>query len=107
MKEIEWYYELKGRQCGPVSEADIRALIEYGTVDANTVVWSKGSREWIPVQDTKLGEYITYDMPPPLPGAEHKRSTVKAVFSLLSVIAISIFTVLKAILIVIAKNVRD
>lgn len=45
----EWYYSKDGAQLGPVSEAEIKALLANGTLDANsTMVWKSGMADWIP-----------------------------------------------------------
>jgi len=45
----EWYYSKDGAQSGPVSDAELKALLANGTLDANAVlVWSSGMADWIP-----------------------------------------------------------
>ncbi|MFU8892406.1 MAG: DUF4339 domain-containing protein [Luteolibacter sp.] len=49
----EWYYSKDGAQLGPVSEAEIKALLANGTIDANTtLVWKTGMADWIPAAQT-------------------------------------------------------
>jgi hypothetical protein len=60
MDDVEWHYESKGKRRGPVSAADIRALIEDATIDAQTLVWKQGFREWSCIEDTDLRKYIRY-----------------------------------------------
>jgi len=45
----EWYYAKDGAQLGPVSEAELKALLGNGTLDRNTLmVWKSGMGDWIP-----------------------------------------------------------
>ena len=46
MADDVWYYMDGERQVGPVSEADIRALIGSGKVTANTLVWTASMEDW-------------------------------------------------------------
>lgn len=43
-----WYYALNNRPQGPVSEDQLRELIETGTVGANTLLWTEGMSDWQP-----------------------------------------------------------
>jgi uncharacterized protein (TIGR00266 family) len=38
-----------GQQSGPVSEAEIRASLENGTIDANTLLFTAGMKSWTPL----------------------------------------------------------
>jgi len=45
----EWHYSKDGAQLGPVSEAEIKALLANGTMDANTTLaWKTGMADWLP-----------------------------------------------------------
>jgi len=45
----EWYYAKDGAQLGPVSEAELKALLANGTLDGNSVmVWKSGMADWVP-----------------------------------------------------------
>jgi uncharacterized membrane protein YjgN (DUF898 family) len=45
---MNWYYEAKGEQRGPVSEEDLLQLVSAGQVRAETLVWREGWPEWRP-----------------------------------------------------------
>ena len=45
---MDWYYALDGRQAGPVSEPELGQLLRSGTIDAATLVWREGMKDWIP-----------------------------------------------------------
>lgn len=62
----KWYYEYNGSTKGPVSERDIQRLIEDGTIESDTGLWSKRMDDWQPAAsvDTFSDEF---QQPPPLP----------------------------------------
>ena len=73
-----WYYTLNNQQIGPVEEAEIRKLVEAGTITHGTLVWTNGMANWLPIAQTPLaGLFGT--MPPPVamtvPGAVTARRT--------------------------------
>ncbi len=41
-----WYYAKDGAQCGPVTETDLRGMLERGEISESTLVWSEGMDEW-------------------------------------------------------------
>ena len=63
-----WFYELKGEKIGPVNEAQIKFLMEAGTISYGTAVWKKGFPEWLNIENTELLELLQKDVPPPIPG---------------------------------------
>jgi hypothetical protein len=42
----DWYYGEAGQQKGPVSEAQLAALLESGALAPSTLVWTDGMTEW-------------------------------------------------------------
>lgn len=44
-----WYYARGGQQVGPVSEAQLRALINQGALQPTDLVWRDGMAQWQPV----------------------------------------------------------
>ncbi|WP_018970205.1 GYF domain-containing protein [Rubritalea marina] len=42
-----WYYTLNGEQAGPVSEAELKEMLQ-SQLPSNTLVWQKGMSEWCP-----------------------------------------------------------
>ncbi|HNR01357.1 MAG TPA: DUF4339 domain-containing protein [Anaerolineaceae bacterium] len=60
-----WYYTLNNQQVGPVEEAEIKKLVEAGTITHGTLVWTNGMANWLPIAQTPLaGLFGT--MPPPV-----------------------------------------
>lgn len=59
MTETTWFYELKGERRGPVSEAQVEALVDAGVIDAHTRVWSELLDGWTPVFKTDLRSFLT------------------------------------------------
>ena len=43
---MQWYYSANGQQRGPVSDADLGALVRAGTVTTETLVWREGMTNW-------------------------------------------------------------
>jgi hypothetical protein len=68
MADRKWYIANNGRQDGPYSDEQLRALIASGKVDAETLVWSTGMENW-----TKAGAIPgligSGQRPPPIPSA--------------------------------------
>ena len=66
MADRKWYIANSGRQDGPYSDEQLRALITSGKVDAETLVWSTGMENW-----TKAGAIPgligSGQRPPPIP----------------------------------------
>jgi uncharacterized membrane protein len=52
---MDWYYVVDGQQVGPVSEQDLKALVDAGTVTGETLVWHEGMENWVP-QNTVAAE---------------------------------------------------
>jgi hypothetical protein len=68
MADRKWYIANAGRQDGPYSDEQLRALIAGGRVDADTRVWSTGMENW-----TKAGAIPgligSGQRPPPIPSS--------------------------------------
>jgi GYF domain 2 len=66
MADRNWYTGIGGRQDGPYSDDQLRALIASGRVTADTLVWSTGMESW-----TKAGAIPglmgSAQRPPPFP----------------------------------------
>ena len=50
-----WYYEAEGATVGPVSDADVRMLVENGFISPETLLWREGLAEWVPLRKTEFG----------------------------------------------------
>lgn len=46
----DWWYKDRGTQCGPVTQAQLLALVTQGQVGPDTQVWSRDSRSWQPLR---------------------------------------------------------
>jgi uncharacterized RDD family membrane protein YckC len=62
-----WFYTLNGQRIGPVKDVDFPRLITTAKVNRNTMVWTQGFSEWMPLKQTKLVSFFT--APPPLTSA--------------------------------------
>ncbi len=61
---IEWFYEERGKERGPVGAEVMADLIRNGTLRHATRVWRRGLSGWIPLMESELGRHL--DGPPPL-----------------------------------------
>jgi len=43
---MEWYYSQNSTQLGPVSDAQLRAMLASGDLAATELVWREGMRDW-------------------------------------------------------------
>lgn len=48
---LGWYYALNGERVGPRSLDEVRSLVANGVLDADSLVWTDGMREWARVGD--------------------------------------------------------
>ena len=51
-----WFYIQNNQQFGPVDESKIKGLITAGAVNANTLVWTGGMANWLPIAQTPLAK---------------------------------------------------
>jgi uncharacterized RDD family membrane protein YckC len=45
---MNWYYVEQGKQTGPASDEQFNALVQSGTITADTLVWREGMADWLP-----------------------------------------------------------
>lgn len=48
---MQWYYEKDNAQNGPVSEQELLALYEQGSLQRHNLVWREGMTDWAPLAD--------------------------------------------------------
>jgi hypothetical protein len=46
--DVQWYIAREGKQHGPVSDAEMRKLVELGHLRASDLVWRQGFPDWKP-----------------------------------------------------------
>src|SRR5437016_10944247 len=51
---MEWYYAEGDRQCGPVSENELRQLATSGKLQSDGLVWREGMENWAPFSSLPL-----------------------------------------------------
>jgi hypothetical protein len=49
----EWYYTKQKKQCGPVSEGDLKKLAARGELAPSDKVWKKGMEKWVAAETIK------------------------------------------------------
>jgi len=67
-KEKKWFYEENGERKGPISEEELRKLIDDGKISYGTLVWTQEFPSWKKIEETKFLEYLSRVSPPPLRG---------------------------------------
>ncbi|UCC99457.1 MAG: DUF4339 domain-containing protein [Phycisphaerales bacterium] len=91
MNEGEWYYVKDGRQCGPVSQAELVELLREGTLDPETLVWMQEMEDWrqasamdglVPVASAPLQPAQTAVSQPP----RFERPVSVTVFGILNIV---------------------
>lgn len=50
---MNWYYALGDQRQGPVSDAELDALISSGKITENTLVWKEGMVNWQPLKEVR------------------------------------------------------
>lgn len=73
--EYQWYYEKSGKRVWGISEKEIAALINLGTLSHGTSVWKKQFKDWMKIENTELKIYLDEISPPPL-ASEHISNTI-------------------------------
>jgi len=71
-----WYYEINGKQCGPVSTEEIEKQLLEGILSRNNLVWCEGMPNWKRLNETELNGLAhnvqhseeSTSVAPPLPG---------------------------------------
>lgn len=53
MEGIRWYHAQEGRAIGPVTEAQLSALLKDGKITAESLIWNTNATEW-----KSLGEVL-------------------------------------------------
>lgn len=65
----KWFYVMgNGLHNGPVRASFITIYIKSGSITPDTLVWTEGQGDWLPLKETEL--HILFDnvvLPPPLP----------------------------------------
>lgn len=72
----EWYYASRGERAGPVTQSQLRSLLQDGRINSKTLVWNPGKEQWLPVSSSGL-----VPLPrPTLPEDQSERRTACADF---------------------------
>ena len=59
MSQQEWYMAIGGHQVGPVSFDDVVTNLRNGTIDGNTLVFTRGMSNWTPLKQVpQLAAYV-------------------------------------------------
>lgn len=69
-----WYYAIGNERKGPVSPAEIEALIAGGAIMSETLVWREGMSTWLPLRATELAS-VPGAIPSPAPYVEGRTTS--------------------------------
>jgi hypothetical protein len=58
MENKHWFYAKDDASIGPLSEIELKELLRLGTLDENTLVWSKGFIDWMPASEVENFKFI-------------------------------------------------
>jgi len=83
-----WFYAKGGQQVGPVSFAEVQALLANGGLRVDELVWTEGMPQWMPAgQVPQLGGMPPQVMPQPLAyGYQPIRPTSVTVLAVIGII---------------------
>lgn len=66
----EWYLARDGQQFGPLSDPELKKLVEFGHLKPNDLIWREGFPEWRPAQVLLSNTQVAASLqptPPPAP----------------------------------------
>jgi uncharacterized membrane protein YhaH (DUF805 family) len=52
--ETQWFYALDAERIGPVGESSLRTMLQSGKVNGDTLVWTGGMPDWVPLSQTTM-----------------------------------------------------
>lgn len=47
----QWFYARDGERQGPVSAETVRHLLQAKAIDGDSLIWSEGMQDWLPLRD--------------------------------------------------------
>ncbi len=59
--EVEWHAVIRGKQVGPIGEAELAARARSGEVTRATYVWCDGMDQWLPIRDVPALRHLFAD----------------------------------------------
>src|ERR687892_1840267 len=77
MAGAQWYMAIGGHQVGPVSEDEILANLQNGSIDASTLLFTAGMSNWTPLSQVPQfasALKVPTVVPPPISGAAARRA---------------------------------
>lgn len=76
----EWYYANGDQQLGPISETELKSLIQSGNLGKSDLVWNDSLTEWVPVGSVQSlnASAPPKKSPPPLPTGAASSPTTTA-----------------------------
>ena len=66
----QWHYEEGGERKGPVTEEEIKHLIDNRKIVYGSLIWKRGTSGWIKVDDSGFRDYLQLNQVPPLDGSK-------------------------------------
>lgn len=63
---MQWYYAKEDQQFGPISQSEMRGMLDAGAIQPSDMVWREGLKDWTPAAD--ISEFgLVYKAPVSLP----------------------------------------
>lgn len=53
MTEASWYYARENQEHGPVTAAQLKALVKKGEIESSDLVWKEGMATWSPAEEVR------------------------------------------------------
>ena len=78
LHRANWFYALEGRTCGPVTEAELEALLRSGKIRQDTLVCSEAVPQWKPCRETQFALSVEFEAAPKLAPSSGEASTASS-----------------------------
>ena len=64
MDKAVWFYMVGDHKEGPISHNDLQDMLDKGTVDSSTRVWTQSQEDWLPISEVEHFNMTTLDETP-------------------------------------------
>lgn len=67
LPQVQWYAGIDGNRVGPLTEDQLRQMVQQGQVTKETLLWKQGMENWAAAQTIPEAAKLFDAVPPPLP----------------------------------------